>query len=113
LDRLVAGNTQLIEAQEHGRALDIDLLKARAGKQKPYAALVACADSRSGPEIIFDAGYSELFVCRLAGNVASSETVASTEYAVKVLGTKLIVVMGHSSCGAVGAAIKDVDVTPD
>ncbi|MCJ8290648.1 MAG: carbonic anhydrase [Flavobacteriales bacterium] len=74
--------------------------------QAPFAIILGCADSRVVPELAFDTGLGELFVARVAGNVANISTIASIEYAVAVLKTKVIVVMGHESCGAVGAAIK-------
>jgi len=72
--------------------------------QKPYAVVVACADSRLSPELIFDKGIGEVFVIRVAGNVVAPHELGSIEYAVEHLGTKLIMVLGHSKCGAVSAA---------
>lgn len=84
--------------------------------QKPFAAILTCADSRVSPELIFQQSLGQLFVVRVAGNIATSEAIASLEYTVANLGTPLIVVMGHSSCGAVGAAIENasgkLDLTP-
>ncbi len=80
--------------------------------QHPYAIVLACADSRVPPEHIFNAGIGELFVMRNAGNVLSSKVVGSMEYGVEHLGVKLIVVLGHTSCGAVGAALACVDCAP-
>ena len=79
-----------------------------AGGQNPYAAILSCADLRIAPEYAFDSGRGDLFVCRVAGNFASTETIASMEYAVAVLAVPLILVLGHDSCGAVGAAIKSL-----
>ena len=81
--------------------------------QKPYAAVLCCADSRVSPEIMFNAGLDELFVIRVAGNIANTASIASIEYAVKELNTNLIVVVGHECCGAVGAALKNADQTLD
>lgn len=75
--------------------------------QSPFAAFIRCADSRVAPEIVFDQPLGSLFVCGVAGNIPTMEIVASLEYAVCVLGTKLIVIMGHSSCGAVTASLED------
>jgi carbonic anhydrase len=72
--------------------------------QAPFAAFIRCADSRVAPEIVFDQPLGSLFVCGVAGNIATDEIVASLEYAIFALGTRLIVIMGHSSCGAVTAA---------
>lgn len=78
---------------------------ALARGQEPWAAVLSCADSRVAPELIFASGFGELFEVRCAGNTAFSEGIASLEYAVAVLGVPLIVVMGHSGCGAVTAAM--------
>jgi carbonic anhydrase len=82
--------------------------EALAGGQNPYAAILSCADSRIAPEYAFDSGRGDLFVCRVAGNFANAESIASLEYAVAVLGAPLILVLGHDSCGAVEAAIKSL-----
>src|SRR5689334_12508129 len=76
--------------------------------QNPFAAILSCADSRIAPEYAFDSGRGDLFVCRVAGNFASNETTASLEYAVAVLNTPLILVLGHDACGAVDATIKSL-----
>lgn len=73
--------------------------------QHPYAVIIGCSDSREIPESIFSAGIGELFVIRVAGNVIDNHQLGSVEYAVDHLGCKLVVVLGHSHCGAVGAAI--------
>ena len=82
------------------------------GGQAPWAAVLACADSRVAPEWVFDAALSDLFVIRSAGNTAFGEAVASLEYAISALGTQLVLVMGHSSCGAVTAARGSDPLTP-
>jgi carbonic anhydrase len=107
LERLLKGNTRYVE----GVSLRHDFKHERealAGGQNPYAAILSCADSRIAPEYAFDSGRGDLFVCRVAGNFANAETVASLEYAVAVLNTPLILVLGHDSCGAVDAAIKSL-----
>jgi carbonic anhydrase len=81
----------------------------RAMGQKPFAAILSCADSRVAPELIFDAQPGELFVCRDAGNFATGVTTASLEYGQAVLGVQVILVLGHSACGAVDATIKVVE----
>lgn len=81
---------------------------ARAKAQYPFAGLVSCADSRVAPELAFDRGPGELFVVRVAGNFVNVDGLASLEYGVKFLGVPLIMVLGHTNCGAVGAAIKVV-----
>jgi len=72
----------------------------------PFAIILSCSDSRVPPEIIFDQGIGDLFVVRNAGNILNNEVLGSIEYAVEFFGVKLIVVMGHSSCGAVSAAVQ-------
>jgi carbonic anhydrase len=76
--------------------------------QNPFAAVLSCADSRIASEYCFDTARGDLFVCRVAGNFASDDIVASFEYAVEVLNTPLILVLGHDACGAVDATIKSV-----
>jgi carbonic anhydrase len=107
LERLMKGNARYVE----GVSLRHDFKHERealTGGQNPYAAILSCADSRIAPEYAFDSGRGDLFVCRVAGNFANNETVASMEYAVAVLDTPLILVVGHDSCGAVSAAIKSL-----
>ena len=79
--------------------------KKTAKKQNPWAIVLTCADSRVSPELVFDCGIGELFVVRVAGNIANACSIASIEYAVHALGVKLIVVLGHENCGAVKAAL--------
>lgn len=81
--------------------------------QRPVAVVLTCADSRAAPEIIFDKGLGKLFVIRVAGNVGGPEVNASIEYALAELKTPLIVVLGHTSCGAVGAALKGKEQPSD
>ncbi len=80
----------------------------RAAEQKPFAAIITCADSRISPELVFDVERGNLFVSRIAGNSIDVGTLGSTEYAVAVLGVKVVMVLGHSDCGAVKAAIGSV-----
>jgi len=107
LARLKQGNERYIEGvtRRHDFAHEREAL---ASGQNPYAAILSCADSRIAPEYAFDAGRGDLFVCRLAGNFANAESVASLEYAVSVLATPLILVLGHDACGAVDATIKSL-----
>ena len=85
---------------------------ALAEGQKPVAAILSCADARVDPSWVFACGSGELFQVRSAGNTAFNDAIASMEYAVSVLGTPLVVVMGHSACGAVKAAIASNPLTP-
>jgi carbonic anhydrase len=82
--------------------------EALAGGQNPYAGILSCADSRIAPEYAFDSGRGDLFVCRVAGNFANTDSIASLEYGVAVLGVPLILVLGHDSCGAIDATIKSL-----
>ena len=79
---------------------------ARAQVQHPLAAILSCADSRVAPELVFDQGPGDLFVVRVAGNIVTRDLLASLEYGVRFLGAPLVMVLGHSGCGAVDAAIK-------
>jgi carbonic anhydrase len=79
-----------------------------AKSQHPFAIILSCSDSRVPPELVFDEGLGDLFIVRVAGNVLNTEGLGSIEYGVEVLGARLIVVLGHSSCGAVDAAMKTV-----
>ena len=83
---------------------------ATAAGQQPFAAVLGCMDSRVGPEIVFDQGIGDLFALRIAGNVADPDALGGLEYAVKVVGTKLIVVLGHTHCGAVKGACDGVEL---
>lgn len=78
--------------------------------QKPFAMVLSCADSRVPPEILFDQGLGDLFVVRVAGNIATNEGIGSLEYGAAVLGARLVMVLGHEYCGAVDAAFKGQDV---
>ena len=107
LDRLMKGNGRYIKGTtaRHDFAHEREAL---SGGQNPFAAILSCADSRIAPELCFDTARGDLFVCRVAGNFASDEMVASLEYAVQVLKTPLIMVLGHEACGAVDATIKSL-----
>ena len=107
LARLLEGNARYVEGttRRHDFAHEREAL---ATGQNPYACVLSCADSRIGPEYAFDTGRGDLFVCRVAGNFAAAETIASLEYAVSVLAAPLILVLGHDACGAVDATIKSL-----
>jgi carbonic anhydrase len=107
LKRLMEGNQRYVGgiARRHDFKHEREAL---VGGQNPYAAILSCADSRIAPEYAFDSGRGDLFVCRVAGNFATEETVASLEYAVAVLAVPLILVLGHDACGAVDATIKSL-----
>jgi len=107
LKKLMEGNARYVDgaARRHDFKHEREAL---VGGQNPYAAILSCADSRIAPEYAFDSGRGDLFVCRVAGNFANDDTVASIEYAVAVLGAPMILVLGHDSCGAVDATIKSL-----
>lgn len=105
LARLMAGNARYAD----GLTRRHDFLTERealSGGQNPYAAVLGCADSRIAPEYAFDTARGDLFAVRVAGNFVTTDGLASLEYAVAVLGTPLIMVLGHDSCGAVSAGVK-------
>lgn len=107
LERLKKGNTRYVEgvSKRHDFIAEREAL---VGGQNPYAGILSCADSRIAPEYAFDTGRGDIFVVRVAGNFANTDGIASFEYAVKFLGTPLLVVLGHEKCGAVDATIKAV-----
>lgn len=107
LGRLKEGNRRYVEGVTRRHDFKHER-EALASGQNPYAAILSCADSRIAPEYAFDSSRGDLFVCRVAGNFASEESVASLEYAVSVLATPLILVLGHDACGAVDATIKSL-----
>jgi carbonic anhydrase len=107
LERLQKGNARYVEGVSARHDFKHER-EALAGGQNPYAAILSCADSRIAPEYAFDSARGDLFVCRVAGNFATDEVIASMEYAVAVLNVPLILVLGHDSCGAIDAAIKSL-----
>ena len=109
LQRLKEGNERFVSNKLNGDLSDDNRRSELTGGQSPWAIILSCADSRVVPELAFDTGLGELFVLRVAGNIANTDTIASIEYAVAHLGTSIIVVMGHESCGAVGAALAGGD----
>ncbi|MEA5628119.1 carbonic anhydrase [Nostoc sp. UHCC 0251] len=110
LQELVDGNERFVKSkrktphQTHSRLVEV------AKSQKPFASVLGCADSRVPSEIVFDQGLGDLFVCRVAGNIATREEIGSLEFGSLVLGSKVIMVVGHERCGAVDAAIKGAQV---
>src|SRR3954466_4601537 len=107
LDRLMKGNTRYVDGVSRRHDFTHER-EALAGGQNPYASILSCADSRIAPEYAFDSGRGDLFVCRVAGNFANDDTIASLEYSVAVLNSPLVLVLGHESCGAVDATIKSL-----
>lgn len=105
LKLLVEGNARYVENKLNERDFSSSRA-ARAQGQKPFAAILGCADSRVAPELTFDRGPGELFVVRVAGNFVTPDGLGSLEYGAAVLGTKVIMVLGHSSCGAINATVE-------
>jgi carbonic anhydrase len=107
LNALMDGNQRYVGGQLQSLNEDLSILKAKtAEKQEPFAAVLSCADSRVPVEFVFDQSIGQLFVVRVAGNITTPEITASLEYGVAVLGTKVLMVLGHSNCGAVKATIE-------
>ncbi len=109
LARLKKGNENFVADHLDGRLQNSSRRSELTSGQDPFAIILSCADSRVVPELAFDTGLGELFVIRVAGNVANTSTIASIEYAVANLKAHLIVVMGHESCGAITAALAGGD----
>jgi len=106
LQRLMEGNKRFAADQLTSLAEDLKLLKANTvDKQEPFAAVLSCADSRVPVELVFDQTIGHIFVTRVAGNIINAEIVGSLEYGAAVLGVKVLLVIGHASCGAVAAAM--------
>jgi carbonic anhydrase len=108
--RLKAGNQRFAENRATHDRQQADRRAEVAKGQKPFAIVVCCSDSRVGPEIVFDQGLGDLFVVRTAGNVVDDVGLGSIEYAVEHFGAQLVVVLGHSHCGAVSAALSGGEV---
>jgi carbonic anhydrase len=105
LARLAAGNERFVRGEARFPTVQKDILAELAKGQQPYATIIGCSDSRVPPELVFDAGFGELFVIRVAGNVISPEVVGTMQYAAVHLRTPLFLVLGHEGCGAVQAAL--------
>lgn len=113
LQLLKEGNERYVKGQladKGSYAADRDVLN---GGQKPFAVIVTCADSRVAPEIYFDQKLGDIFIIRNAGNVCDATALGSIEYAVEHLGTRLVVIAGHSKCGAVTAAVQGGELPPN
>jgi carbonic anhydrase len=106
LQRLKDGNARFVS----GKAINCDLMaqvKATSSGQAPFAAIVGCIDSRVPPELVFDQSIGDIFSARIAGNFVNTDIIGSLEFATRLAGAKLIVVLGHSECGAIKGAIDD------
>ena len=106
LRRLIDGNERFLNGTMRWTRVTVAALTTLADGQQPYATILGCSDSRVPPELVFDTGLGELFVVRVAGNVFSGEVAGTLQYAGIHLGTPLFVVLGHSGCGAVAAALE-------
>jgi carbonic anhydrase len=106
LARLMDGNKRYSQSKEQHPDETLARRRELENAQHPFAVILSCADSRVPPELIFDQGLGDLFVIRVAGNIAADDDLGSIEYAVEHLHTKLIVVLGHEKCGAVSAAVE-------
>src|SRR3954464_8541148 len=107
LQRLVEGNRRFRDASVKSRARSWNEHQASEA-QRPFAIVLGCSDSRTPVEILFDEGFGDLFVVRIAGNIVAPSVVGSIEFAASQFGSRLVVVMGHTRCGAVGAAVQTV-----
>jgi carbonic anhydrase len=105
LARLQAGNERFVRGEARFPTVQKEILAELAKGQQPYATILGCSDSRVPPELVFDAGFGELFIVRVAGNVVSPEVLGTLQYAALHLRTPLFVVLGHEGCGAVQAAL--------
>jgi carbonic anhydrase len=106
LDILIEGNHRFINDREQDKDFK-SLIQITKDKQHPFSSFLSCSDSRAPVELLFDQALGDVFSVRLAGNIASDKAIGSLEFGSKYLGSKLIVVMGHTSCGAVKAACDD------
>jgi carbonic anhydrase len=105
LARLIDGNDRFVRGEARFPTVQKEILADLAIGQSPYATILGCSDSRVPPELIFDAGFGELFIIRVAGNVISAEVMGTLQYAGVHLKTPLFIVLGHEGCGAVEAAL--------
>jgi carbonic anhydrase len=111
LQELMDGNKRFASGRMTSFEQDLVILKQNTiDKQEPFAAVLSCADSRVPVELVFDQTIGHIFVSRVAGNILTPEIIGSLEYGAVVLGTRVILVMGHRNCGAVKAAIQGKDV---
>jgi carbonic anhydrase len=109
LARLAAGNERFVRGEARFPTVQKEVLAELAKGQRPYATILGCSDSRVPPELVFDAGFGELFIVRVAGNVIGPEVMGTLQYAGVHLHTPLFVVLGHEGCGAVEAALSMKD----
>lgn len=109
IELLKEGNARFVSNLKVNRNLLQQVNETRKG-QHPFAVIISCMDSRTSAELIFDQGLGDIFSIRVAGNVINEDILASAEFGCKVVGAKVILVLGHSSCGAIQGAIENVDL---
>ena len=109
IDRLKEGNKRFVDRKKAKRDLLLQMDQTSTG-QFPFAALLSCIDSRVPAELVFDQGIGDVFNVRVAGNIVNRDVLGSLEYSCKVAGSKVIVVLGHTKCGAVTAACNGVEL---
>lgn len=107
--KLKEGNKRF-KAKSHEKRDLLQQANDSAGGQHPFATILSCMDSRTSVELIFDQGLGDVFSIRIAGNVVNDDIIGSMEFATQVVGSKLLVVLGHTSCGAVKGAVQDVEL---
>jgi carbonic anhydrase len=108
LTRLRDGNRRFVSGQTPAQTLSNNVRRILAGDQAPFAIVLGCSDSRVPAELVFDQGFGDLFVIRVAGNIVAPSQVGSVEFAASRFGTKLVVVMGHQHCGAIDATLEEL-----
>jgi carbonic anhydrase len=109
LTRLKEGNQRFVESQQTKRNYSQQVIETSTG-QFPFAIVLGCVDSRVPPEAIFDLGIGDVFSARIAGNFVNPDILGSMEFATKVVGSKLVLVLGHTMCGAIQGAYEDVEL---
>ena len=109
LDLLKQGNQRFINNLKINRNL-LSQVNETSESQHPFAVIISCMDSRTSAELIFDQGLGDIFSIRIAGNVINEDILGSTEFGCKVIGAKIVLVLGHTSCGAIKGAVQDVDL---
>lgn len=110
LERLREGNERFVAGRSHLAEIDVESRRRELREsQQPFAVILGCSDSRVPAELVFDQGLGDLFVIRVAGNVVAPSLIGSVEYAADRLGTRLVVVLGHTGCGAVEATLDELE----
>lgn len=112
LERLIAGNRRFLDETTPNSVRSFSPQLA-SRPQRPFAIVLGCSDSRTPVEILFDEGFGDLFVVRIAGNIVAPSVVGSIEFAASQFGSRLVVVMGHTGCGAVGATVRAIETGND